>query len=349
MHKNIDLINEFITTKRPKYLFGTNKYAKMIAEKIDVDGFIDDLTIEKEFLTKPIKKIYEIPKNSIILSCVVLAKPKFALKKIISHGFDAIDYFSFVKHSKLGLENVLFNANQNFIKEHRENSRYYKKLHSRLEDKKSKETLNDIIQFRLSLDMSYLSGYEYQPQKQYFEDFIHFGPNEVFLDVGGFDGFTSKLFMEKCPDYKEIHVLEPDKKNLITIKDNLSKYEKVVIHDFGLSDSESDVRFNSLGPSSRISNKGESGIKVKPLDSIHFKNKITFVKMDIEGAESNAIKGATDTIKRFHPAIAVSVYHKVDDFRVIPNLILGIRDDYKLFLRHYTEGVIETVMYFVPN
>lgn len=71
--------------------------------------------------------------------------------------------------------------------------------------------------------------------------------------------------------------------------------------------------------------------------------------MDIEGAENEAIEGAKKTIMRCHPVLAISVYHKADDLWKIPNQVLEIRNDYKIYLRHYTEGIAETVMFFVPK
>ena len=71
--------------------------------------------------------------------------------------------------------------------------------------------------------------------------------------------------------------------------------------------------------------------------------------MDIEGAESFAIEGAKETILKCHPKLALSVYHKKDDFWKIPEQIFNIRKDYDIYLRHYTEGISETIMFFIPK
>jgi hypothetical protein len=76
---------------------------------------------------------------------------------------------------------------------------------------------------------------------------------------------------------------------------------------------------------------------------------VTFIKMDIEGSECNALAGAHETICRCHPRLAVAVYHHAGDLWRIPQLVLATRDDYSLYLRHYTEGVVETVMFFIPQ
>ncbi len=71
--------------------------------------------------------------------------------------------------------------------------------------------------------------------------------------------------------------------------------------------------------------------------------------MDIEGAEFEALKGASGIIRKHQPKLAISVYHKASDYWEIPELIFSIRNDYKLYLRHYTEGIAETVMFFIPK
>ena len=71
--------------------------------------------------------------------------------------------------------------------------------------------------------------------------------------------------------------------------------------------------------------------------------------MDIEGSELAAIEGAKEIIKEYHPTMAISVYHKKYDFWKIPQQILAIRSDYKLYMRHYTQGTTDSVMFFIKN
>ena len=71
--------------------------------------------------------------------------------------------------------------------------------------------------------------------------------------------------------------------------------------------------------------------------------------MDIEGGELSALTGAERIIDKHHPTLAVCVYHHGEHYRTIPERVLSYRSDYRLYLRHYTEGVTETVTYFVPR
>lgn len=98
--KAIEFCNEFIHSKRPKYIFGRNELAKSIANVIEIDGFIDDFTNDKYFLGKPIVKIEDVPSEALVV-VVVIGKPLIAEKRVAKFQFDFIDYFSFYKYSGL--------------------------------------------------------------------------------------------------------------------------------------------------------------------------------------------------------------------------------------------------------
>ncbi len=72
-----------------------------------------------------------------------------------------------------------------------------------------------------------------------------------------------------------------------------------------------------------------------------------FIKMDIEGAEEDALRGAAEIIRQYHPTLAISIYHKHDDLWRLPQLIRGLYPDYELYIRHHFWGPWETVLYCV--
>jgi FkbM family methyltransferase len=167
------------------------------------------------------------------------------------------------------------------------------------------------------------------------------------LDVGGYDGYTSEEFIKKCPNYKKIYIFEPENDNLVKAKERLAKFKNINYYELGLSNKKETLKFDISGSASKISDEGRVIIKVDKLDDLNI-NEFTFLKMDIEGAEEVALEGAKESIKKNHPKLAISVYHKANDFWKIPELIFNIRDDYKIYLRHYTESIYETVMFFIP-
>jgi hypothetical protein len=76
---------------------------------------------------------------------------------------------------------------------------------------------------------------------------------------------------------------------------------------------------------------------------------VTSIKMDLEGWELRALAGSREHIIMDHPKLAICVYHHPSHFWGVFGFVMGLRADYKVFLRHYTEGLDETVMYFVPD
>lgn len=186
---------------------------------------------------------------------------------------------------------------------------------------------------------------------------------EVFVDAGGFDGKTTKLFIEWCNNcYNKIYISEPEKDNIIKIRNNLTEWrvgrkldnqEAIEIIPYGLWDQECMLEFTEQeNGASHVVQKTDKKrddsafISVRPLDHI-ISGDVSFIKMDIEGAEYKAIKGAEQLIKRCKPKLAVSIYHKVEDIWELPKLLLHICPDYRLYLRHYSIAQAETVLYAI--
>lgn len=339
--------NEFITALPEKrYIFGRNNYGERIAEKLDIAAFVDDFTHESKHMGKPIIKTADIPPDGLVIS-TLLGKPLTAKNVLSNASVKFIDFFSFYNYSELDLGNVRFWSD--FNKEFVSNKKEYENIYSRLVDKQSRDLFTRIVNFRLTADLSYMEGFTDQEKDQYFEPFLSLDKtNEVFVDVGGFDGHTSLEFIKVCPNYKAIYFFEPEEKNMLIARDNLAGHPHVHLIQKGLSNKQETVNFSSSGSISAITKKGDYNIEVDLLDNM-VSEKVSFIKMDVEGAESRAIEGAKMTIDRDQPTMALCVYHYPDDLWKIPLKVFSIRDDYEIYLRHYTEGVAETVMFFIPK
>ena len=225
----------------------------------------------------------------------------------------------------------------------------YDALYSSLADEKSKDTFQRLLNLRLNLDLSELSIFKVEEDKQYFEPFLNLNVNgESFVDVGGFDGNTTLSFIKRCPNYEKIYFFEPEPHIMEIAKKKLSGNKRIEYCQFAASNKKGILHFNSNNSASSVSDNGEIEIQAIKIDDI-VNSKVTFIKMDIEGSESVAIEGAKETILRYHPRLAICVYHKGTDYIEIPKHVLAIRNDYNIYLRHYTEGVTETVMFFIPR
>ena len=186
---------------------------------------------------------------------------------------------------------------------------------------------------------------------QYFDLFTP-DDHEVFVDCGCFDASTAFRFAGWCgtKEYDRIWCFEPDKESYEICSKLCRRLSDCQVFPYGISDRRGKVLFKSGGnENSRIVKQAgketDDVIETIALDEFIQDERVTFIKMDIEGAELDALRGAVHIIKTQKPKLAISVYHRWDDIFTIPKLILEIRPDYKLYIRHYSLLANETVLY----
>lgn len=186
-------------------------------------------------------------------------------------------------------------------------------------------------------------------KKQYFDVFKP-EPNELFIDAGSFDGETILDFIDwSGGNYNKIVAMEPFKEMKEKIDRLCSEkhLKRVFVEEAAAWDQEEELFFTEDRAGSRVETDGMIRICGKSIDSLKINDKVTFLKMDVEGSEWKALKGAKSTIQRDRPRLAVSLYHKPEDIVELPYYILELVPDYKFYIRHYTSDLNETVLYAV--
>lgn len=170
---------------------------------------------------------------------------------------------------------------------------------------------------------------------------------EVFVDAGCFDGESVKNFVKwSNGQYEEIYSFEPDSSCYQECKKILVDIPNCLLINKGLWETETVLSFKATGLSdSTICEDGETRIHTCRLDEELKDKRVTFIKMDIEGAERSALIGAEKIIKEQKPKLAISIYHKKEDIWEIPKLILDMNPDYKFYIRQYSLRDAETVLY----
>lgn len=333
---------------RPKYLLGRNVYAEAVARHVDLAGFVDDFYPEANWLGRPVVRSQDVPAGALVLNAAG-GRPLSAQRRLDDLGLENLDYFAFAKYAGLPLIPVVFN--EGFGADFQDNEAQYRWIEGRFYDELSCSLFRKLISFRLKYDLELLRGFEAREHAQYFEDFMDLQPDgESFVDVGGYDGATSREFMRRCPGYRAVHVFEPEPQNYRKCVAALGSSAKVHCHPLGLSDARRSLRLTAQGSGSKIVEDGAVVIEVDRLDDVlKDQDAPTLIKIDIEGEEAAAIEGARRTIAAHHPRLAICVYHRAGDFWRIPRQVLAIRDDYDIYLRHYTESIYETVMFFMPR
>ena len=330
-----------------RYLFGCNDHSAALASKINPAGFIDDYKSGTTFCGKPVLAGEAVPQSAIVVNCVLMAKSWAAKRRISQMNVRfSFDYSDLLKTAPDLTPIPKFVSET--ICDIRENKNHWDNLSQALADNESRTTLSDVINFRKTADLSYLRSYAFRPFEQYFDPVCPLLAEETFVDCGGFDGDTTYEFIRRCPEYGKVWIFEPSKENLEKAKANLKGGRDIHFISKGISDVEGVLRFDSgSGSASALSETGTTSTTVTTIDK-EIREPVSFIKMDLEGWEMKALSGARYHIIASHPKMAVAVYHHPSDFWRIPELVLSIRKDYKIYLRHYTEGWIESVMYFIP-
>lgn len=169
---------------------------------------------------------------------------------------------------------------------------------------------------------------------------------EIFVDGGCFDGNTALGFIKWCSGTGGyVYAWEPDAENRQKCKRILDesgiKYELI---PKGLWNEGTALKFEMDGSSSKISEVADTMVQVDSIDRV-IAEPVTYIKMDIEGAEYQGILGAKEMMLKYKPRLAICIYHKPEDIWELPKLIHQINSDYVFYLRHYSFGDVETVLY----
>jgi FkbM family methyltransferase len=343
-----DLASRFLTATPgfTRFVIGRNEQAAEVAALLKLDGLVDDFAQGGE-IWNGLKVIAssQLPNNAVILNCSTSISPIDVSKKMGALPITGLLSIHELIHAAGGsLKWPRFVMDQR--RDYREHPGEWGDLFERLEDEASKQTLLDVLMYRLTAEADYMSGYPVRLKEQYFEEFLALG-REVFIDAGGFDGDTSEEFCRRYPDYQKVFLFEPSASNMATARSRLKGLHDIEFMQEGLSDSDGELSFDpDLGSASSVSSTSGTRIKVTTLDQA-VKQPVSFIKMDLEGWELKALSGCRTHILEDKPKLAISVYHAARDFREIPGFILSLNPDYRVFLRHYTQGWSETVMFFV--
>jgi FkbM family methyltransferase len=188
-------------------------------------------------------------------------------------------------------------------------------------------------------------------------DLIKLNKDEVFIDCGAYQGDTIRsILIQTNGSFQKLLTFEPDPINYLKLSELVSSFppdisQRIKTSDLAIGRRSELLHFNAQGAaSSSLSDNGEIVIRSEALDTLLIGETPTFIKMDIEGAEIDAIEGATETIRAQLPILAISAYHRQEHIWEIPLLIHSISQEYKFFLRRYHERILDDlVLYAIPN
>lgn len=187
------------------------------------------------------------------------------------------------------------------------------------------------------------------------ETTISVRPGDVVIDAGACWGDATLAFAARAGTHGRVFGFEMIPENLAVLRRNLEENpelaKNIEIIEAPLGSRSGEECWASLrGPGSKLGQAPGEGqrfltasiddfARSKRLDTVNF------IKFDIEGAEKDALIGAKDTVRRFKPTLAVSVYHKNEDVIELPRIVKALCPEYKLYLHGVCLNHGETILF----
>ena len=177
--------------------------------------------------------------------------------------------------------------------------------------------------------------------------------NGIFIDGGCYDGKSSQDFITWSKGRaKKIYAFEPDEMHYSVCKKFFEERCSIPyrLEKAGLYSKSATLTFsNEHSAGARFTDEGSVKVAAVALDDVvAIEDRVTFVKLDIEGAEYEALNGMERMLRRCQPIVAVCLYHKPQDIWEIPGYVHHILPEHRLYIRHYTPSALDTVLYAVP-
>lgn len=217
------------------------------------------------------------------------------------------------------------------------------------DDDRSKALLVEIITRWLADASAPMS----QDGAQYFIPELPIRCDEAFVDAGAYDGDTLMSFIGHMPsgipgELIRYYAFECDQSNCTALEETIEQIDcpfAVEHYPIALWDQKAALHFSVIGTNSLVSSSGKNTVQADRLEHVLSGKPVTWIKMDIEGAEMRALKGCASIIRRDKPRLSICTYHNLEDLYEIPRYIKSLRSDYQFLLRHHSELEFETVLY----
>lgn len=219
----------------------------------------------------------------------------------------------------------------NFLKRNRKKIEFTYDL---LKDKRSREVFEGAIKFYYSGKLEYLWNIT-DEKDEIFKNTLKLSPNENYIDLGAYRGDTIAELIHYSGDYNKIIALEPDPKTYRKLAQYTANMQNVITYQKTIWKDNRTLFFSDKGGrNSTIGNSGTATEAVS-IDSLTKNFDVTYIKMDVEGAEKQAIAGGINTLQKFKPKLNIAAYHTFEDLFELILLIHAINSDYEFYLRHH--------------
>ena len=333
------------------YIYGSGSMGKSFLESIktfrddiNILGFIDSFQ-SGENLGYSVIKIDEFNNNKQVYDHVIICSSFTFWNEMVNkldengincyfvnifwdfdiYGEKRIDKFEDYKHLIPEIKNILFDEKGKLV---------FDTITSSIKDQNIKKSLE---YFRKHTD------------KVHYDKYIKLKQGDIIINGGSSFGRESDYFSKMVGDHGMVFDFDPN----IDISNNLENQPITKIPKV-LWDKTTEISFRMDGSRSRVVDNNEKDSTTFPSTTIddfiitNSLNRLDFIKLDVEGGEQNVLRGGIKSIKKFRPGLAISIYHKLEDFFQIPLLINDLVTDYIFHIELYDPYCIDTILFGIP-
>lgn len=226
-----------------------------------------------------------------------------------------------------------------------------KEISGFLEENKSKEIYLDSFKYLLCMDRNLIINKEIEEEQYFLSEFLQDLNGKSIIDCGAYTGDTIEILLNLKIKPKKVIAFEVGKENYKKLAENIAKFKNIKFDLYNIGVWEKDIKLCLSGESGagiQVNVEGEEFIECKAIDSI-VKEKIDFIKMDIEGAELKALRGAKNRILEDRPILAICIYHSIKEMVEIPKYLMRNLKNYTFKVRRYSDRGAEVVIYCIPK
>ncbi len=222
----------------------------------------------------------------------------------------------------------------------------YGKVFAMLADEASRRTFQNLLAYKKSGKTECLRDCELLEEEAY-ESILQFAGYEVYLDGGAYTGDTVLRFANRVKEYERIIAIEPDAKNFAKLLYNTAQMKRTECLQLCLHSAKGQIPFAARAGRHASADECGEMCAADCIDNLPGRP-ATFIKLDVEGQEKQAVFGAQKTIAQYKPKLQVAAYHRTGDLFSIPLLVKTIRPDYRVYMRHHPcVPAWDTYYYFV--
>ncbi len=222
------------------------------------------------------------------------------------------------------------------------NLEFYEENRARIEGAKkllcdaiSESIYKNIIDYKLTGRIDLLKK-SFIEKKEVFSTLLRPAEYKTYVDLGAYNADTIRELIGFGAHPEKIIAFEPDEKSFKKLAAFAGDQNGVELYNVAAWDSECKISFQGGGSrSSQVTPKGQKQISALPLDKISSAHYADFIKYDVEGSEIRALAGSAEIIRKRHPDLLVSVYHKSEDLFEIIHYVNSLYSGYKLYLRRF--------------